>query len=125
MLHFGSSRRLSIDVDTIATALCISTNGYGHEEDFRFYSDGITRVRNFIHTERYNMIGAVRDAAKAAYAAACALNKIATPQRYSPQALEELAAARIPASFSSRLNNLKTQNPEAFFYWLKTSELMQ
>lgn len=43
----------------------------------------------------------------------------------NPQALEELAAARIPASFSSRLNNLKTQNPEAFFYWLKTSELMQ
>ena len=85
MLHFGSSRRLSIDVDTIATALCISTNGYGHEEDFRFYSDGITRVRNFIHTERYNMIGAVRDAAKAAYAAACALNKIATPQRYNPR----------------------------------------
>lgn len=111
--------------DTIATALCISTNGYGHEEDFRFYSDGITRVRNFIHTERYNMIGAVRDAAKAAYAAACALNKIATPQRYNPQVLEELAAARIPASLSSRLNNLKTQNPEAFFYWLKTSELMQ
>ena len=98
---------------------------HGREEDFRFYSDGITRVRNFIHTERYNMIGAVRDAAKAAYAAACALNKIATPLRYSPQALEELAAARIPASFSSRLNNLKTQNPEAFFYWLKTSELMQ
>ena len=86
----------SVAEDTIATALCISTNGYGHEEDFRFYSDGITRVRNFIHTERYNS-----------------------------QALEELAAARIPASFSSRLNNLKTQNPEAFFYWLKTSELMQ
>ena len=61
MLHFGSSRRLSIDVDTITTALCISTNGYGHEEDFRFYSDGIARVRNFIHTERYNMIGAVRE----------------------------------------------------------------
>lgn len=115
----------SVAEDTIATALCISTNGYGHEDDFRFYSDGITRVRNFIHTERYNMIGAVRDAAKAAYAAACALNKIATPQRYNPQALEELAAARIPASFSSRLNNLKTQNPEAFFYWLKTSELMK
>ena len=44
-----------------------------NEEDFRFYSDGITRVRNFIHSERYNMIGAVRDASKAAYAAACAI----------------------------------------------------
>ena len=42
-----------------------------------------------------------------------------------PQALEELATAKIPASFSSRLNNLKTQNPEAFFYWLKTFELMK
>jgi len=71
------------------------------------------------------MIGAVRDAAKAAYAAACALNNITAPERYNPQALEELATAKIPTSFSSRLNNLKTQNPEAFFYWLKTSELMK
>lgn len=36
----------------------------------------------------------------------------------------EKAAARIPDSFSSRLNQLKFQNPEAFFYWLKTSELL-
>ena len=115
----------SVAEDTIATALCISTNGYGHEEDFRFYSDGITRVRNFIHSERYNMIGAVRDASKAAYAAACALNKIAKPERYNPEKAESLAAARIPASFSSRLNPLKVQNPEAFFFWLKTAELLK
>lgn len=110
--------------DTIDTALCISTNGYGHEDDFLFYSDGITRVRNFIHSERYNMISAVRDASKAAYAAACALNNVAIPHRYGPEALQGLATARIPASFSSRLNNLKTQNPEAFFYWYQTAELL-
>ena len=80
----------SVAEDTIATALCISTNGYGHEDDFRFYSDGITRVRNFIHTERYNMIGAVRDDAKAAYAAACALNNITALQGY-----ENLEAKRV------------------------------
>lgn len=85
----------------------------------------VIRVRNFIHTERYNMIGAVRDASKAAYAAACSLNSIVVPERYNPQEAEALADARIPASFSSRLNALKTQNPEAFFYWLKTSELMK
>ena len=89
----------SVAEDTIATALCISTNGYGHEEDFLFYSDGITRVRNFIHSERYNMIGAVRDASKAAYAAACALNYIAKPERYNPEDAEALAAARILISF--------------------------
>lgn len=115
----------SVAEDTIAAALCISTNGYGNEKEFRFYADGITRVRNFIHSERYNMVGAVRDAAKAAYATACALNNITTPERYNPQLPEALSAARIPSSFSSRLNNLKIQNPEAFFYWLKTSELMQ
>ena len=32
---------------------------------------------------------------------------------------------KIPASFSSRLNLLKGQNPEAFFYWVKTTELMK
>ena len=51
-----------------------------NEEDFRFYSDGITRVRNFIHSERYNMIGAVRDASKAAYAAACAIKNVTAPE---------------------------------------------
>ena len=111
--------------DTIAAALCISTNGYRNEEEFRFYADGITRVRNFIHSERYNMVGAVRDAAKAAYATACALNNITTPERYNPLSPEALSAARIPSSFSSRLNRLKIQNPEAFFYWFKTSELMK
>ena len=39
--------------------------------------------------------------------------------------LESLAAARILASFSFRLNQLKSQNPEAFFYGLKTAELMK
>ena len=115
----------SVAEDTIATALCISTNGYGHEDDFRFYSEGITRVRNFIHSERYNMTGAVRDASKAAYAAACALNNIAKPEHYNLQNTETLAAARIPSSLSSRLNVLKSQNPEAFFYWLKTAELLK
>ena len=115
----------SVAEDTIATALCISTNGFGHEEDFLFYSDGITRVRNFIHSERYNMTGAVRDASKAAYAAACALNNVATPQRYGPEVLASLADAKIPSSFATHLNQLKTQNPEAFFYWYKTSELMK
>ena len=115
----------SVAEDTIETALCISTNGFGNEEDFRFYADGITRVRNFIHSERYNMVGATRDASKAAYAAACALNNQTRPERYSAEVLGQLASATIPASFSSRLNHLKSQNPEAFFYWVKTAELMK
>ena len=115
----------SVAEDTIATALCISTNGFGHEEDFRFYSDGITRIRNFIHSERYNMTCAVRDASKAAYAAACVLNNVATPERYGPEVIASLASAKIPSSFATHLNQLKSQNPEAFFYWYKTSELMK
>lgn len=115
----------SVAEDTIATALCISTNGFGHEEDFRFYSDGITRIRNFIHSERYNMTCAVRDASKAAYAAACVLNNVATPERYGPEVIASLASAKIPSSFATHLNQLKIQNPEAFFYWYKTSELMK
>lgn len=111
--------------DTIAAALCISTNGFEHEDDFRFYSDGITRVRNFIHSERYNMTAAVRDASKAAYAAACVLNNVVIPERYGPEVLGILASVKIPSSFATHLNQLKIQNPEAFFYWYKTSELMK
>lgn len=122
--HIESKDIKKVAEDTIATALCISTNGYGNEEDFRFYSDGITRVRNFIHSERYNMIGAVRDASKAAYAAACAIKNVTAPEKYNPENVSSLLKETIPASFSSRLNPLKTQNPEAFFYWQKTAELI-
>ncbi len=115
----------SVADDTIAAALCISTNGFGHEDDFRFYSDGITRVRNFIHSERYNMTAAVRDASKVAYAAACVLNNVVIPERYGPEVLSILASVKIPSSFATHLNQLKIQNPEAFFYWYKTSELMK
>ena len=114
----------SVAEDTIEAALCISTNGFGNENDFRFYADGITRVRNFIHSERYNMVGAARDASKAAYAAACALNNVTHPEKYSLDSLMQDTSRKIPASFSSRLNLLKPLNPEAYFYWLKTSELM-
>lgn len=48
-----------------------------------------------------------------------------SPDSRSLEWIEKAAAARIPASFSSRLNPLKAQNPEAFFYWLKTAELLK
>ena len=71
------------------------------------------------------MTCAVRDASKAAYAAACALNNVVTPERYGPEVLGSLASVKIPSSFATHLNQLKAQNPEAFFYWYRTSELMR
>ncbi len=53
------------------------------------------------------------------------MNNQTRPERYSAETLGQLASAKIPASLSSRLNLLKSQNPEAFFYWVKTAELMK
>ena len=120
--HQPSAVIQKVAEDIIETALCISTNGFGNEKDFLFYSDGISRVRNFIHSEKYNMVGAVRDASKAAYTAACVINNVAVPKRFDPGNTAGLVSAKIASSFSTRLNQLKTTNPEAFFYWLQTSE---
>ena len=113
-----------VAMDTISAAQCISTYGVGDEKSFDFYTDGIDRVKNFIHSERYIVPSAVRNSAKSAYAAACMLKEIAVPKRYdgNPGTLQSLYVA---APLSNKLNKLKKTNPEAFFYWFQTYELLK
>lgn len=122
--HLDTVSIIDILHDTIDAALCISTNGYGNAEEFKLYADGVSKVRNFIHSEKYNMTTATRDAAKAAYCAACLLKEIDTPMRFSDMAVSELKSVKVPSGVFSKLNPLRNQLPEAFFYWSKVAEMI-
>lgn len=126
-LEYRGKSELTVDdvaMDTILAAQCISTYGFEDTEDFTFYTTGIDKVKNFIHSERYIVPSAIRKAAKAAYSAACLMKGINIPARYDGNALS-LQSLSIKAPLLTKLEKLKRTNPEAYFYWYQTYELMR
>ena len=114
---------VDVAMDTIDAAQCISTYGFDDMDDFNFYSEGIDRVRNFIHSEKYNVPSAIRKAAKAAYAAACLVKNVESPVRFDGD-VQRVQTLNVENPLSTKLNKLKKTNPEAFFYWSQTSKIL-
>lgn len=110
--------------DIRSTAMNISTRGLVDKEKFTLQQKGIKSISPFMYKQRYMIEDAITDASKAAYLATCL--------QYGRSAIEyfdgnrmALAEMVIPTGkLHQRLNRLRTTNPEAFFYWAKTSELL-
>lgn len=109
--------------DIFQTALCISLRGQNNPNEFKLLQDGISRVRGFIHSELYNIDSAIINAAKAAYLSKLIEKGINDVEHYDISKNVDLANASVKASIPTKLNKLKKTNPEAFYYWMKTSEL--
>lgn len=110
--------------DIRQTATNISTRGLIDKEKFVLLQQGIKSIGNFMYKQKYYIEDAVADASKAAYLATCLQCGKTTIERYSgdPSDLAELA---ISAPLHARLNRLRSTNPEAFFYWAKSSEMLK
>ena len=106
--------------DTRETALCISTRGRHGNGDFMALQNGISRIRSFMYQEKYQIEQATDDAAKAAYLATVLEKGVDKIERY-PGTVEGL---RIPDTLPTQLGKLRLPNPEAYFYWVKTGELL-
>ena len=124
-----SYRSLGTDIgqvfnDIRQTALCISTRGKSGEGDFNLIQDGIIRVKSFMYKQRYLIDTAIIDAARAAYLATLIEKGVTEVERYSnnPVDIKDLV---IRPSLTNKLNKLKSNLPEAFYYWAKTSELLE
>lgn len=109
--------------DIIQTSLLIATRGKEGKGDFAILSDGIKKIRNFIHTSNYHLDHAIVDSAKAAYIAACLKTGKTDVEKYDGN-LEAILAMDIKESLPSKLSKLRKTYPEAFYYWVKTSELL-
>ncbi len=124
-LSYRNLKQNEADVldDIYQTALCITTRGAEGNGNFSALQRGITQIRAFIFSEAYQIEKAIVHAAKTAYLCKLIEYKIIQIERFE-NALQ-VKDWNIEEPFSMRLNRLKKSNPEAFFYWYKTYELVK
>lgn len=103
--------------DIYSTALCLTLDNGINKEEYTLLIDGMKRVRSFIHSEKYSLDKAIVNAAKAAYLSRLISNGITHVKHYDVNNISELANATISTPLPTKLNRLKRQNVEAFFYW--------
>ena len=109
--------------DIFQTSLCICLQGQTDNEHFRLLQDGIKRIQSFIHCERYTLDTAIINASKAAYLSTLIANDLTSVAHYDKENVQELQNAIIENPLPTKLNKLKKNNTEAFFYWWKTFEI--
>lgn len=108
--------------DIRKTALCIATRGKDGDGDFNLLQKGINRLHSFMYKRPYYIENAIVDAARAAYLATLIETNATTIEKFSNPL--EVVNMQVTDKLTNRLNKLKTTLPEAFFYWVKTSELL-
>lgn len=110
--------------DILQTSILIATRGKDGIGRFEILQDGINKIKSFIHTSNYHIDHAIVDSAKVAYISTCIRRGITEIEKYpgTPEAVMNMAIA---PSLTNKLNKLKRVYPEAFYYWAKTSELLQ
>lgn len=111
--------------DTINTALNLATHGGVDKDSFLQLSEGISKVRGFIHSKTYTVDDAINDSAKIACLAASLQKGIGVIEKYDPSKKTEMLDAVIQAPMNTKLNKLKKTNTEAFYYWYKTGMLLE
>lgn len=109
--------------DIYQTSLCICMKGQVDPENFTLLQDGVKRIQNFIHSEKYNIDSAVINASKAAYLSMLIANEITEVAHFDPNNIEILRDSIIESPLPTKLNKLKKSNIEAFFYWNEISKL--
>lgn len=112
-------RNLGTDISVIyddirQTALLLATRGLEGKGDFNLLQDGVKRLGAFIFDGKYYIEDAIVDSAKAAYIATCIENEVFEIHKYSVEKLSQ--NTNIERVLPLRLNKLKKNSPEAFYY---------
>ena len=109
--------------DIRQTSLCLATRGSEGNGDFAMLQRGINRINSFMFSEGYYIDNAIVDAARAAYIATLLETGNTQIERYNgiPMSISSLT---IQPTLTNKLNRLKRQSPEAYFYWAKISQLL-
>ena len=86
--------------------------------------DGIKKIKSFINTSTYHIENAIVDSAKAAYISTCIRKGVTKIEKYDGD-MDAVLAMSISPTLTTKLNKLKKVLPEAFYYWVKTRELLK
>ncbi len=113
----------SVYDDILQTSLLIATRGKEGIGNFDILQEGIKKIKSFIHTSNYFIDHAIVDSAKAAYISACLRKGITNIDKY-PGNPEVVLNMSVSQSLTNKLNKLKKIYPEAYYYWVKTSEIL-
>ena len=111
--------------DILETSLCVCLQGKIDNENFKLLQDGIKRIQNFIHSERYMLDTAIINASKVAYLSTLIANNFTTVEHFDKNNIQELQNVKIEKPLPTKLNKLRKSNIEAFFYWWKISEILK
>lgn len=117
-LNYLSSNNVLDDI--IQTALCICTRGKVGECNFSEIQKGIERVKQFIISERFLIDNAILAASKTAYIATMIKYKKSDLQRFNKNLNVRDILIKNPEY--NKLNKLKKNNREAFWYWWQITE---
>lgn len=104
------------------TSLNIATRGMVDKEKFELLKEGIKSIKPFMYKSQYRIEEAIADAAKAAYLATSIELARESIEHY--ESTTQIIDATIGRVYTTKLNKLKMNNPEAFFYWWKTEQLI-
>ena len=108
--------------DIYQTSLCICLQGQIDSETFNLLQGGIKRIQNFIYGEKYYLDAAIINASKAAYLSTLIANNLTEVEHFNKNSIQELQNVIIETPLPAKLNKLKKNNIEAFFYWYKVYE---
>ena len=106
------------------TSLSLATKGQMGKGDFKMLQDGIKKLDNYLYKGKYRIEEAIIDSARATYLATSIEKSNTRIEKYNGDPNTILTMELSPA-VNNKLNKLKKILPEAFFYWVKTSELLQ
>lgn len=82
--------------------------------------EGLNRISSYI-LSRYTVNEAILDSAKAVYLAQLLRKEEEKLERFDGQDLTDMLIKKAPLN---KLNKVKKIQPEGFYYWYKTIELM-
>jgi len=121
----GFPAELSLIYEDIReTSLSLATKGQMGKGDFKMLQDGIKKLDNYLYKEKYRIEEAIIDSARAAYLATSIEKSNTKIEKYNGNP-NTILTMELSPTVSNKLNKLKKILPEAFFYWVKTSELLQ
>lgn len=109
--------------DIRQTSLCLATRGSEGKGDFAMLQRGINRIKSFMFRGGYMIENAIIDSARAAYIATLLEKGQTEFERYNGNPMS-IASIEIKPSLTNKLNKLKRQSPEAYYYWAKVSQLL-
>lgn len=76
-----------------------------------------------MYQQKYHIEDAILDSSRAAYLATCFEKGTVSVEKYSGNPVD-VANLKLSGSVTNKLNKLKVIIPEAYYYWVKISELL-